>query len=392
MPSTPFVAAGDPSDLAEEVRAAFVETYGVEPTLVARAPGRVNLIGEHTDYNRGLVLPVALPHATYAAIALRDDDQVRIGSLEQDEPWTGTLETLSSATGWAAYAAGVVWALREAGLEVPGVDVLVHGTVPLGAGLSSSAALECSVAVAVCAAAGVSVDRQVLIDACIRAETEVAGAPTGGMDQTVSMLATADAALLIDFDSGESRPVPLALAGAGLVLLVTDTRVQHALVDGGYAERRADCEAAADALDVPSLRDATLEAVSELTDDRIRRRATHIVTEIERVRTAVAAIESGDWAEVGRVFGASHASMRDDFEISCPELDLAVATAVEAGAIGARMTGGGFGGSSIALVPVDRVDAVVRAIDVAFAAAGFRAPGHLHAEPGPAAGVVVAGR
>ncbi len=278
---------------------------------------------------------------------------------------------------------------------MPGVDVLVHGTVPLGAGLSSSAALECSVAVAVVRGGrAASVDRQALIDACIRAETEVAGAPTGGMDQTVSMLATAGAALLIDFDSGdEPTRCRSPLAGAGLALLVTDTRVSHALVDGGYAERRADCEAAAAALGVPSLRHATLEAVAELTDDRIRRRATP-----HRHRDRAGADgrrrprRPATGTRSARSSRASHASMRDDFEISCPELDLAVATAVEAGAIGARMTGGGFGGSSIALVPVDRVDAVVRAIDVAFAAAGFRAPGHLHAEPGPAAGVVVAGR
>ncbi|MEP9365055.1 galactokinase [Nocardioides sp. CN2-186] len=388
MSSTPFVAAGEPSDLVEEVRAAFAETYGVEPALVTRAPGRVNLIGEHTDYNRGLVLPVALPHATFAAVALRDDDQVRIGSLEQDEPWTGGPDALSSATGWAAYAAGVVWALGEAGIPVPGVDLLVHGTVPLGAGLSSSAALECSVALAVCAAVGVPVDRQLLIDACIRAETEVAGAPTGGMDQTVSLRASSGAALLIDFDEGTSEPVALPLEEAGLALLVTDTRVKHALVDGGYAERRADCEAAADALGVPSLRQATLSSVSAMTDDRVRRRATHIVTEIERVRETVTALAAQDWDEVGRIFRASHASMRDDFEISCAELDVAVATAVEAGAVGARMTGGGFGGSSIALVPVDRVDAVVRAIDVAFVAAGFGPPAHLLASPGPAAELV----
>ncbi|HYF71504.1 MAG TPA: galactokinase, partial [Nocardioides sp.] len=222
-----------------------------------------------------------------------------------------------------------------------------------------------------------------------RAESEVAGAPTGGMDQTVSMLASAGAALLIDFDGApDTTDVALALDRADLALLVTDTRVSHALVDGGYAARRADCEAAAEALGVPSLRHASLAAVEELDDERIRRRARHIVTEIERVRDTVAALAEGDWPAVGRAFRDSHVSMRDDFEISCPELDVAVTTAVEAGAVGARMTGGGFGGSSIALVPAGRVDAVVRAIDAAFVAAGYGAPQHLRAEPASAAAVI----
>jgi len=274
---------------------------------------------------------------------------------------------------------------------VPGMDVVVHGTVPLGAGLSSSAALECSVALAVCGLLGLEVDddlRHRLVRACMRAETEVAGAPTGGMDQAIAMLAVADAALLIDFDSDQSSAVPLGVTDAGLTLLVTDTRVQHALVDGGYAARRADCEAAAETLGVPSLRQASLDDVAGIEDERVRRRATHIVTEIGRVSDTVAALAADDWARVGRLFATSHASMRDDFEISCPELDLSVSTAVEAGAIGARMTGGGFGGSAIALVPAERVDAVVRAIDTAFVAAAFRAPQHLLAVPSGAAAVV----
>ncbi|WP_395657977.1 galactokinase [Nocardioides sp.] len=384
----PFVPPGQPAALSTVVSDAFVSAYGGPPAVVARAPGRVNLIGEHTDYNAGLVLPVALPHATYAAVSPRSDDTVRIGSLEQPEPWTGTLATLADAEGWGAYAAGVLWALREAGVALPGADVLVSGTVPLGAGLSSSAALECSVAVAACAASEVELDRSLVVAACIRAEAEVAGAPTGGMDQTVSMLAEVGSALLIDFDLHTSEPVALPLDVAGLALLVTDTRVSHALVDGGYAERRADCEEAARALGVPSLRHATLEAVEALADDRVRRRARHVVTEIDRVRAVVAALEARDWTAVGARLAESHVSMRDDFEISCPELDLAVDTAVEAGAVGARMTGGGFGGSSLALVPAARLDAVVRAIDTAFAAAGFAAPQHLLAEPAGRAGLV----
>jgi galactokinase len=388
-----FVEPGRPSELTEATRRLFREAYDADAAVVAQAPGRVNLIGEHTDYNAGLVLPVALPHATYAAVAARDDRTLRIASGDDGDAWTGNIDEVGPGTvdGWAAYVGGVLWALREAGLELPGMDVVVHGTVPLGAGLSSSAALECSVALAACGLLGLPVDdelRHRLVAACIRAETEVAGAPTGGMDQSISLLAVADAALLIDFASGTSEPVPLSLPEAGLTLLVTDTRVKHALVDGGYAARRADCEAAAEALDVPTLREATLDAVAGLADERIRRRATHIVTEIARVTDVVAAVEADDWTAVGSLFAASHVSMRDDFEISCPELDLAVATAVEAGAVGARMTGGGFGGSAVSLVPVERVEAVVRAIDTAFVVAGFRSPQHLLAEPSRAASVV----
>ena len=379
-----YVEAGDPQEAAAAVRAAFADRYGDAPAVVGRAPGRVNLIGEHTDYNGGLVLPVALPHATYAAVRPRADDAVRVASAQQDQVWEGSLSTLRSVDGWAGYAVGVVWALREAGLDVPGVDVLVDSRVPVGAGLSSSAALECSVGAALLDLGGAPLG-QGLIDAAIRAETEVVGAPTGGMDQTVAVLGEAGAALLIDFASGVSVPVPLDLTGH--TLLVTDTRVSHALTDGGYGSRRADCEQAARALDVDTLRDANPDDVEALTDDRVRRRARHVVTEIQRVTDTVAALGTGDWDAVGRIFDASHRSMRDDFEISCPELDCAVAVAVQAGAVAARMTGGGFGGSSVAVVPDDRVEAVMRAIEATFALEGFGAPAHLRAVPSPGASV-----
>ena len=388
-----FVEPGSPGDLARGVRSGFVSAFGRDPALVGRAPGRVNLIGEHTDYNAGLCLPLALPHATYAAVAPRDDDRVRIASRQVEEPWEGRLEALDgdSVSGWAAYVAGVLWALREAGHPVPGMDVHVDGTVPLGAGLSSSAALECSVAVAVADLLGLEDTERVrrdLVAACVRAETEVAGAPTGGMDQTVAMLAEPGSALLIDFQDHSTRPVPLRLEEAGLALLVTDTRVSHALVDGGYADRRRDCERAAEELGLESLRQADLATLDRIGDERVRRRATHVVTEIERVSATVDALGAGDWQEVARQFLASHVSMRDDFEISCDELDTVVQTAVEAGALGSRMTGGGFGGSAISLVPEERLEAVMRAVDAAFVAAGYRAPAHLRAQPSAAAGLV----
>ncbi|WP_121251879.1 galactokinase [Nocardioides ferulae] len=388
-----FLDPGDPVELSSATRAGFRARYGADAALVARAPGRVNLIGEHTDYNAGLCLPVALPHATYAAVARRADDRVRVASLEADDTWEGTIAGAGpgGATGWAAYAAGVLWAMREAGHDVPGVDVLVHGTVPLGAGLSSSAALECSVAVAVAALTGRELDletRRALVPLCMRAESEVAGAPTGGMDQTVALLAEPGTALLLDFGDDSNRAVPLGLEDAELTLLVTDTRVSHALHDGGYGDRRAECEAAAAALGVASLREAELSAVEALDDDLLRRRARHIVTENDRVAATVTALGEGDWNAVGRLLLASHVSMRDDFEISCDELDTVVTTAVEAGALGSRMTGGGFGGSAVSLVPLARLDAVMRAVDTAFVAAGFRPPAHLQVDPAARAELV----
>ena len=372
------VPPGDPAEIA-----AGLTTRLDDPVGVFAAPGRVNLIGEHTDYNGGLCLPIALPHATYAAVARRDDDLLTVASVQRDDRFESRLDDIApgAVTGWAAYVAGVAWALREAGHDLPGMDLVVDGRVPLGAGLSSSAALVCSTALAMTAAAGREVAPGDLVAPTMRAESEVAGAPTGGMDQTVSLLGAAGHALLIDFTDHTTRQVPWAPEAAGLTLLVVDTRAGHALVDGGYAARRADCEAAAGRLGLTSLRDATDDDVDQLADERLRRRARHVVTEIGRVRQVVDALAADDWTGVGAAFAASHASMRDDFEISCDELDLVVETAVAEGALGARMTGGGFGGSAIALVPSDEADRVARRIAAAFAARDWPAPGVL---PAPA--------
>jgi galactokinase len=372
------VDPGDPAAIAADLRARVADPVGV-----FAAPGRANLIGEHTDYNAGLCLPIALPHATYAAVSRRDDDLLRVSSVQLEGVAEVRLPEITPGRveGWAAYVAGVAWALREDGHDLPGMDLVVDGRVPLGSGLSSSAALICSVALAMCAAADIDPGRPALVRATMRAEAEIAGAPTGGLDQTASLLGRPGHALLIDFADHTTRPVPWRPEPADLTLLVVDTRAAHSHSDGGYGQRRADCEEAARTLGVATLREATPDAVERLADDRLRRRARHVVTEIARVEATVEAVAAGAWSEVGGLFDASHASMRDDFEISCAELDAVVEVAREHGALGARMTGGGFGGSAIALVPTTRADAIADAIADSFAARGWGAPGVL---PAPA--------
>jgi galactokinase len=387
-----ILEAGDPDDLAAGVAAAFTERHGRSPLGVFVAPGRVNLIGEHVDYNGGFCLPMALPHATYAAVGLREDDVVTVVSAQTDDPFESTLDHLGpgDATGWAAYAAGVLWALREEGWDLPGLDLVVDSRVPLGAGLSSSAALECSVALAVAEATGAAVDddlRAALVRACMRAEKDVAGAPTGGMDQTVALFAEAESALLLDCRDWTHRQVAWDPAAADLTLLVVDTRASHSLSDGGYEARRRDCETAAALLGVDLLRDVEDQdaALARIEDERVRRRVRHVFTEMDRVTTAVRQLEAGDFPGVGATFTASHVSLRDDYEVSCAELDVVVEVAGEHGALGARMTGGGFGGSAIALVPRDRVGEVRDAVADAYRSRRWAAPGFLDALPGPGA-------
>lgn len=402
------VEAWAPEEGAERVRALFAQAFDVQPDGVWSAPGRVNLIGEHTDYNGGLCLPIALPHRTYVALRRRDDDTVRLVSA-QDGAQVRELRLADVAPGavegWPAYVAGVAWALREAGSHVDGFDVAVDSCVPFGAGLSSSAALECAVAVALDAThdlglagpAGAPDDagRARLAAACVRAENEIAGAPTGGMDQSASLRATQGHALLLDCLDGSVRQVPFDLAADGLALLVVDTRAEHALVDGQYAARRAACEAAAARLGVGALREVSpgglhgaLATLDDGSDDGAVqvRRVRHVVHEIARVERFVALLDADGLREVGPLMDASHASLRDDYEVSCTELDVAVEAARAAGALGARMTGGGFGGSAIALVEQDAVDDVAAAVADAFAVAGLRAPAFAVALPGgPAA-------
>ncbi len=357
------------------------------PALVASAPGRVNLIGEHTDYNRGLCLPLALPQRTTVTLTPRHDLRLVLSSAQEDD-WEGVVE--DRPDGWAAYVAGVVSVLRDDGYDVPGLDARIDSEVPVGAGLSSSAALECSVAVGVAGLLGLDLDddlRRALAEACIRAENDYVGAPTGGMDQTVAMLGRPGFALLLDFDDHSVTPTALPLDDAGLALLVIDTRVSHSLTEGSYGDRRSECARAAEALGVDSLREADLAEVERMADPVLRRRARHVVTENQRVLDVAASLDVAGWTSLAATLDASHASMRDDFEISCRELDLAVETARAAGALGARMTGGGFGGSAVALAPTVALDAIRDAVTAAFADADAAPPAYLVATPGDAARV-----
>jgi galactokinase len=348
------------------------------------APGRANLIGEHTDYNEGFVLPFAIAQRTAAAVALRDDDVIRVRSTFADDAVEVSLAELDAriAAGgldWAGYPLGVAWALRA---EVPdaatrGVDIALASAVPVGAGLSSSAAIEGAVASALNDVWGAGLDKVALARVGRTAENDAVGAPTGIMDQMASMLGVADAATFLDCRTLQARPVPLGFAEAGLEILVVDTLVEHAHASGGYRERRASCEKGAAAFDVRALRDLTVDDLPrarEILDDVTFRRVRHIVTENQRVLDTVTALDLAGPRAIGDLLTASHASMRDDFEISVPELDLAVETTLAAGALGARMTGGGFGGAAIALISAELVPAATDAVYAAFAASGFRAP------------------
>ncbi|TCK22898.1 galactokinase [Pseudonocardia endophytica] len=340
------------------------------------APGRVNLIGEHTDYNDGFVLPFALDKRTLVAAAPASG---RTRVVSRNEPGDAEFDTSTVAPGdvpgWAAYVAGVAWALREAGHPVPDADLLVESDVPVGAGLSSSAALECAVAVALTDLAGITLDRTAIAKITRRAENEFVGAPTGGMDQMAAMHGKADMLVFLDTRDDLIERVPFRLARYGLALLVIDTQAPHAHAGGQYGERRADCAAAAEALGVPALRDATVADLDRISDPRIRRRARHVVTEDDRVRQVVDLLSGGvDPRAIGPVLDASHASMRDDFEITVPHVDVAAACARSAGAHGARMTGGGFGGCVIALCDDGDVAGVTTAVEKAYAERGWTAP------------------
>jgi len=354
----------------------FEEIYGRKPEVIAEAPGRVNLIGEHIDYSEGFVLPFAIADRAYAAIAARPDGLVRIASHQRKEKiFSIDISDVKpgSKGDWEKYVLGVLWSLGI----TSGVDILVDGSVPSGAGLSSSAALECSVAVGFNALFSLERSKQDLARATQKAENDYVGMPCGIMDQSVSLMGQAGAALLLDCRDLTTESIPFDVASAGLELLIIDTQAHHALVDGGYAERRAACESVAGKLSIPSMRHLTLE-VLETNREKLTAtefiRARHAVTEIARVLEAVTALRASDFATLGKLINASHASLRDDYAVSCPELDVAVAASVAAGAMGSRMVGGGFGGSAIALIKASDVQKTKDAVLAAFEAKGFKKP------------------
>ena len=359
-----------------QIEKKFLETFGAEPDLVAAAPGRVNLIGEHIDYSDGFVLPFAIKDRTLVAARKRGDSTVRIASAQRRNKIV-TVDISKVKPGlrgeWERYALGVLWAL---GVK-EGVDLLIDGHVPLGAGLSSSAALECSVATAMNHLFDLGFNLEELARLTQKAENQYVGVPCGIMDQSVSLMATQGSALLLDCRDLSTKNIPFDVASSGLELLIIDTQAHHALTDGGYAERRASCESAVAKLGITSLRELTMDKLEKsrglLTETEFVR-ARHAVTEMKRVLECVEALSNSDFEKVGQLINQSHTSLRDDYTVSCPELDTAVEAALAAGALGSRMVGGGFGGSAIALIHVSKTIETIKAIEKAFSSKGFKAP------------------
>ena len=365
-----------PKNSHPQIASAFQSLFGQAPEVIGQAPGRVNLIGEHIDYSEGFVLPFAIADRSFAAISRNTSGLVRVASSQRkDRIFTIDIRDVKPGSNgdWEKYVLGVIWALE---IET-GIDILVDGTVPAGAGLSSSAALECSVAVALNLLFQLGKTSADLARDTQRAENVYVGVPCGIMDQSVSLMAEEGSALLLDCLDLSTENIPFNVASSGLELLIIDTQAHHALTDGGYAERRASCESAASKLGVRSMRTLTMDALlagKEALSETEFIRARHAVTEIARVMDAVTALRASDFATLGALINQSHISLRDDYTVSCPELDAAVDASLASGALGARMVGGGFGGSAIALIQASDVAKVKEAVSQAFASHGFKAP------------------
>lgn len=372
------------------IESKFLETFGEEPDLIAAAPGRVNLIGEHIDYSDGFVLPFAIKDRTFAAIRKRDDSAVRIASAQRRNKIVA-VDINAVKPGlkgeWERYALGVLWSM---GVK-SGVDLMIDGHVPLGAGLSSSAALECSVATAVNHLFDLGLSLEDLARLTQKAENQYVGVPCGIMDQSVSLMATNGSALLLDCRDLSTRNIPFDVASSGLELLIIDTQAHHALTDGGYAERRASCESVAAKLGIKSMRELTmtkLESSKNLLSNVEYIRARHAVTEMQRVLDCVEALSQANFKKVGQLINQSHVSLRDDYTVSCPELDTAVDAALSAGALGSRMVGGGFGGSAIALIEASKTTETIKAIEKAFSDKKFKSPRFFTSLPSQGAEVI----
>ncbi|MGC5029980.1 galactokinase [Micromonospora sp. DT229] len=374
--------------VADRATAGFHQVYAEPPAGRWAAPGRVNLIGEHTDYNDGFVLPFALPLRTVVAAAPQPGETWRVWSeLTGETVDFGAAQVTGAGrvTGWAGYVAAMVWSLREAGHRVPGARLAIASDVPLGAGLSSSAALEAAVLAALVDLGGLDLPAEARPRLAQRGENQYVGAPTGVMDQSAAIRCRAGHALFLDCRTEQVEHIPFDLAAAGLVILVIDSNAPHRHVDGEYAARRDSCEKAAALLGVPALREVPTEgldaALARLPDDETRRRVRHVVTENQRVCDTVDLLRAGRIRQIGPLLTASHTSMRDDFAITVPQVDTAVEAALAAGALGARMTGGGFGGCVLALVEADQSAPVAQAVATAYARRGFTAPTHTTVTP-----------
>ena len=374
----------------QEISRRFADLFEHEPEVVAAAPGRVNLIGEHIDYSDGFVLPFAISDKTVVGLARRTDRKFRIASVQKStDIFEISIDDVAPHKGenWARYALGVLWVL---GVNT-GVDLLIDGRVPLGAGLSSSAALECSIATAVNDLFDLNLSLAELARATQKAENDYVGVPCGIMDQSVSLMAKAGSALLLDCRDLTSENIPFLIAPQGLELLIIDTQAHHKLVDGGYAERRASCEKAVAQLGITSLRDisvADYAARQSELDPVTYIRGFHAVTEMKRVLDAVDALKKNNFIRLGELLNQSHRSLRDDYTVSCPELNLAVDTSIAQGALGARMVGGGFGGSAIALMKTDQVKRCEAAISRAFSRASYKSPRFFTSLPSEGAHVI----
>lgn len=367
----------------------FQAIFSAEPDVIAAAPGRVNLIGEHVDYSDGFVLPFAISNRTTVAIKKRTDQRIRLASAQRQ---SSLLETSinqlkpGNSGKWELYPLGVVWAL---GIK-DGLDIFIDGKVPLGAGLSSSAALECSIATALNELFELGHDVRELARLTQKAENDYVGVPCGIMDQSISLMGKAGHALLLDCRDLSTKLVPMDLSASGLELLIIDTQAHHSLVDGGYAERRAACESAAAKLG-KSMRELDIQELeankTKLTDIEYHR-VRHAVTEIARVLDCVKALELNDFNTVGNLINQSHISLRDDYNVSCPELDTAVFASLSAGALGSRMVGGGFGGSAIALIRKSDIEKTKSAVEKAFTDKGFKAPRFFQSLPSEGAEIL----
>ena len=376
-------------DIAEKLTTCYRKLVGSVPEGIWFAPGRVNLIGEHTDYNDGFVLPFALEQRALVAAGRRDDDLIVMHAMDLSETVELPLSGLNpGGGGWAAYLAGVLWALREAGHQVGAVNLVLTSEVPPGAGLSSSAAIECAVMAAACDLFGLEITPMERARLAQRAENAYVGAPTGLLDQAASTLCHEGRGLFMDCRTLETVEVPLPLHEQGFEVLVLDTHTQHSHVDGEYGERRATCEQAAAILGIRALRDVTEldAALARLPDERMRKRVRHVVTENDRTRAVMELAVKGNLAGIPSLLNESHTSMREDYEITAPAVDLAVETALAQGALGARMTGGGFGGCIIAWCPTGQTERIGTAIRDAFGQAGFQEPSWFTTAPSEGAG------